>query len=73
MLESPALGSLAAGVVLVGVALKQNLGDGNDGVAIRLESLDDARQSLRRMHGGGFATVKVFPQGEMLFQNTATH
>jgi hypothetical protein len=25
------------------------------------------------MHGGGFATVKVFPQGEMLFQNTATH
>ena len=49
----PLLLPLAAGVVLVGVAGKQNLGDGDDGVAVRLQGLNDPRQGL----GGVFCCV----------------
>ena len=31
--------------------MEQQLGDGNDGIALGLESLDDPRQGLRRVDG----------------------
>ena len=45
------LGPLAAGVVDAGVALQQQLRDGDDDVALGLEGLDDPRQRLRRVDG----------------------
>lgn len=47
----PLLLPLSSGVVLVGVASEKDLGDGDDGVAVGLQRLDDAGQGLRRMLG----------------------
>ncbi len=43
---------LAAGVVLAGVALEQDLGDGDDGVAVGLQGFNDPGQSLWRVLSG---------------------
>ena len=47
------LGPLTACVVLVGFALKQDLGHGDNGITLGLQGLNDPRQSL----GGVFCCV----------------
>ena len=42
-------GPLAAGVVLVGFAAEEKLGDGNHGVTLTLKGFQNAGQSLRRV------------------------
>ena len=48
----PLLLPLSSCVVLVGVASEKDLGDGDDGVAVSLEGLDDPGQSLWRVLSG---------------------
>ena len=48
----PLLLPLAAGVVDGGLALKQNLGDGDNGITLGLQGFDDAGQSLGCVLGG---------------------
>ncbi len=71
------LGPLAACVVDAGVALQQELGDGDDGVALGLQGLDDPRQSLGRVDGrvvekDDAAGVYVFqyPLADLFRRNT---
>ena len=45
------LGPLAAGVVDARFALQQQLRDGDDGIALGLEGLDDPRQGLQSVDG----------------------
>ena len=45
-------GPLSSCVVDIGVAGEQDLGYGDDGVAVLLQRLDDPGQGLRRMFGG---------------------
>ena len=45
-------GPLAAGVVLIGVPLKEKLGDGDNGEALALQRFQNSRQGLGRVLGG---------------------